>query len=591
MERIMNKFLLLLLAAAAVTAAHAQLQERPLLSASINQVRPIAMQQEMQMATPEAPAVYYNRPPGAFSGVIFIEDGLYAGALYVPYLYLKPFTKYTYSGIAEGASGQETYIWGYQIWDKTNQQFVFNTYYGADLTLRHDWGWIEAPLLTVMDDGHEYNYRYAQNNNGTNDGTDVTPEESPSKILASPTIESIMQIEGIDLLMSSKTFLYNNPWMYYFDGANPYGDNSKGWWFGKNAGAENGMPINGIAQAFEKPTTAYLLKNVVLYVSHIEVSKPINLTCKIYRLADGIPAYQDEGCATLNDEPGELIAFGRATVTPETAGQNDFITFALLGEEYGLEFDIYLTVDDAILVVIDGYNDLEMDGLIDFSAMISNDFHTDEGFGELAYLKCGIPDENGNYSGQYQWMGLNNFFGREMKTGLTIFLTIDQPFLAFNNEAEDGEFIFPSGGSEMEIEFFSWLPSEDWEITCGEDVIPDWLNIELVDGMDNGDFNYLVNAVVSADPLPNDLNYRKAVVTFSTPGARINYTFKQYQGFIPPPIFHLDFNEDGEINIADLNSLFDAIINGADYNVSHVNILIDAILSGKTNTDSNHDSK
>ena len=232
-----------------------------------------------------------------------------------------------------------------------------------------------------------------------------------------------------------------------------------------------------------------------------------------------------------------------------------------------------------------------MDGLIDFSAMISNDFHTDEGFGELAYLKCGIPDENGNYSGQYQWMGLNNFFGREMKTGLTIFLTIDQPFLAFNNEAEDGEFIFPSGGSEMEIEFFSWLPSEDWEITCGEDVIPDWLNIELVDGMDNGDFNYLVNAVVSADPLPNDLNYRKAVVTFSTPGARINYTFKQYQGFIPPPIFHLDFNEDGEINIADLNSLFDAIINGADYNVSHVNILIDAILSGKTNTDSNHDSK
>ena len=606
----MNKFLLLLVAATAVTTANAQqMERRPHFVPTANIERhqqPLAVQQEMQMArtpsTASAPSraddngvrVYYNRPAGAFSGVFFIKDGQDEGMSTVPYLFLKPYIDYTFTGVAEGASGQETYYWDYENWNYETGQYDFISSTGNQLIHQYKTEVVEVPMLTVLDQGNYYSYQYGQHNKGSNDGTVIYPDYPPAQIIASPTVNLAMQYaqqeEGLDMLMSSKTFLPKNyTYVVYYSGAQPYGDNSKGWWFGKNAGSMNGMPVNGIAQAFEKPTAPYLLKSVVMMVAHIEVSKPTDLTCKIYRLADGIPAYQNDGCATLNDVPGELIASGRATVTPETAA-NKLITFTLLGEEEGLEYELQPTIDDAILVAIDGYNNPDMDGLTDFSAMVSNDIHTDEGFGELAYLKCGIPDESGNYSDQYRWMGLNNFFGEEMKTGFTIFLTIDNPYLTFNYEAEDGQYTFPDEGGVIETEFYSWFPSEDWEITCGQDEIPDWLNIELIDGIDNGDFNHLVTAVVTADPRPNDVDYREAVVTFSTPGARINYTFKQFYCIVPPPPphFKFDFNEDGEINIADLNSLFDAIINGADYNLGHVNLLIDAIISGRHDPDYNH---
>lgn len=605
MEKILNKFLLLLVMAMAVTAANAQLSETrhfPVAAADIERhQQPLAVQQEMQMATSTDPAhapsradgngvnVYYNRPAGAFSSVFFIKDGQDAGMSTVPYLFLKPYIDYTFTGVAEGVSGQETYIWGYDEWNSESEQYDYITYYGQQLIHQFLLDIVPVPILTVMDEGNYYTYQYGQHNKGSDDGTAIYPDYPPAQIIASPTIDLIMQYfqqeEGLDMLMSSKTFLPEGHTMLtYYSGANPFGDNAKGWWFGKNAGSKKGMPVNGIAQAFEKPTTPYLLKSVVMEVTGLQVSEPTRMTCKIYRLDDGIPAYTDGGSAILDDKPGELIGKGHATLSPQTSDSgDDLITFTLFGEEYGLEYEIELTVDDAILVVIDGYNDPEMDGLTDFSALISSNMHQDEGFGELAYLRCGIPDEDGNYTDKYQWMGLNNFFGEEMKTGFTIFLTIDNPYLTFNYKAEDGQFIFPPEGGVMKkeisesvstrsIEFYSWYPSVDgdWTITSGnDDELPDWLDIELVDGETDGDFNHLVTAIVTADPLPKNVRYREAVVTFSTPGANIKYLFRQSSGSFPPPQPNYDLNGDGEINIADVNYLIDIIISdgiGVDFN-------------------------
>ena len=54
------------------------------------------------------------------------------------------------------------------------------------------------------------------------------------------------------------------------------------------------------------------------------------------------------------------------------------------------------------------------------------DFNSDEGFGEMAYLKWGTPDENGDTL-NYQWRGLNNSLYYPMKTGFTIFLDTSLP--------------------------------------------------------------------------------------------------------------------------------------------------------------------
>ena len=232
-------------------------------------------------------------------------------------------------------------------------------------------------------------------------------------------------------------------------------------------------------------------------------------------------------------------------MTPETNDLcNGLITFTLFGQEDGLEFEITPTIDYPILVVIEDYNNPECDALRDFTCCISNDIHVDEGYGELAYLKCPVNDEEGNFTGDYVWKGLNNFFrSGEMKTGLSIFIVADQPYLAFYFD-DDGEYIFPREGGLMvqyehtqeydadviipSILFLSSNASEDWEITWnGSEELPDWLEFELIDEVADGDFDGYVMAMVTAAPLPEGVSYREAVIRFEIPGDYLDYTFKQ----------------------------------------------------------------
>lgn len=381
--------------------------------------------------------------------------------------------------------------------------------------------------------------------------------------------------------------------MLYHRGLEPLGQNDNGWWFGKNCGKDK-YRYDGIAQAFEKPEHPYLLNQVVLDCAFLDVAAPVDMYCKIYKI-DEIPPYLDEGVATLPEVPGELIAMGKAHLTPETNDMTGgLVFFSLYDEEDGLDYEITPTIEDAILVVIDGYNDPEMANLTDFSAMISSDINADEGFGELAYLKVGVPDEEGNLD-HYEWNGLNNFFsGLTIKTGLTIFLSTELPYLTFNYDDEDGEYIFPDEGGLMEkqfgdhttrsIEFWSWTPSADgaWDVSCNGDEIPDWLTIELEDQLEYIDFSGVVNAEVTAEPLPEGVPYREAIVRFEFPGAYIYYKFIQGTkiGLNPPPYQYFDFNKDGEINLGDVNALIDAILHDDnDLNLGHLNALIDYILS------------
>ena len=542
-----KKSLLVVMASLIMMCVNAQVKsdmavEVPQQSMNMIKARPQVKMQEMQMREPgtavaRAPQhaegdvnVWYRRPAGAFPASVVVENGVYAGMYYSPYYTVKPYSYYTFNGFAEGFEDDVPCWW--EVGDTIIE--------GEDLKYR--WG-VEDADLPIFYVGDYWADKPSK-------GVVYQPEEGVISPTYNPRILSItssIEAWGKDLLKSSKTFCYGGrngteyyP-MTYYSGAKPYGNNEEGWWFGKNAGTNGGALIDGIAQAFEKPEHPYLLNQVVVDCAILEVAADVDMYCKVYKL-DEIPAYMDEDEAVLPEEPGELIAMGRATLTPTTANETgDLIFFSLFDEDDGLEFDVMPTIDCPILVVIDGYNAPEMENLTDFSAMISTDNMVDEGFGELAYLKYGVRDEDGNFD-HYEWVGLNNFFtSGAMKTGLSIFLSTELPYLTFKHDEEDGYYCFPKWGGLMEkifgshtcrsIEFWSYTPSADdaWYITCDGGDVPDWLSIELTDVMENGEFTGLVNATVVAQDATNvhGIHNRNAVVRFEFPGAYLDYTFNQ----------------------------------------------------------------
>ena len=327
----------------------------------------------------------------------------------------------------------------------------------------------------------------------------------------------------------------------------------------------------------------------------------------------------------MNEVPGELIVSGEGYITPSTIQDNyGFVEFTLFGvdeEDPELTYEYTPTIDCPILVVIENYNDNP--DLQDFSVCVGSDEVTDEGYGEQAFLKYPVnvvrideetgdtvKDEQGkpvyDFTGTYRWRGLNNFFqSGAMKTGFTLFLSTENPFITFNYSIEDGEHTFPAEGGDLVkdveidgeiyqiegIDFFSWYGSEDYLLTWnGNDEIPDWLNIELED-VEGDEYNgYEVYAAVSAEPLPAGVSYREAVVRFEIPGDYIEYKFMQGEKIG----IRGDVNGDGDVSIADVNALIDIILGGeadaetmvradvntdGDISIADINALIDILLT------------
>lgn len=560
--------------------------------------------------------IWYRRPAGAFPASVVVEDGASSGILYAPYIAMTPYVDYTFNGMTEYDYPDAEFDWDVQYWalneagDDSEQ--IWENVLGKDLTMQYGYETDDAPIF-YMESPEYYMFQLKGYQMGGTSAAPTIVQEYAQTILSVP---STMEIWDTDFLKSSKNFAFGGmygdkryPYTYY-TGAEPYPGNEEGYWFGKNGFHQMDNPrifVDGIAQAFEKPTAPYLLKQVVLETAVLEVAAQVDMTCRIYKL-DEIPAYIDDTTSVvLPEEPGELIAMGRATLTPETdETTGGLVFFTLFGEEDGLEYDITPTIDCAILVVVDGYNDPEMANLTDFSALICSDDEWDEGFGELAYLKFSYADEEGNPE-SYRWEGLNGFFSSGgMKTGLTIFLSTENPYLTYNYNAEDGEYTFPKEGGLMEkhfgsyttrsIEFWSWTPSADdaWYISCSAEEdgeVPEWLSIELTDGMSGGEFSGLVNAEVYADPLPEGVDYREAIVRFEFPGAYLDYKFMQGEKPEPPVGFNIfDINRDGEVNIADINALTDMILSAStdpigdcnqdgEVNLGDLNALVDYILN------------
>ena len=636
----MKKFLLLgaavliAVSASATTPIKRSDANVPSMGTLTKQVMPKANKEYMQVRKPGAPLVkapkkadyienWYNRPAGAFFVNYISVDGSYGYAYSSPFLFMKPFSEYTWKGFTDGEDENTNYTWDLFMADGDQGADTENPYYMIDgvkeITVPYDIEIDYVPIFYAVDgplDGENNTwYQYQMLDYDMENTTPPTKVgETPVQVFSLPShrVFAADAESDIDYWGSSKTMVGGgrNADSYYlmtaYYGAEPYGDNEYGWWFGKN-----GDHIDGQAVAFEKPAAPYLLKRVGWRIADDAViNDPITLTCKVYKL-NSIPAYSDEGSVRLPEEPGELIVTGEATVnsTEELAENYGMISFTLYAhdeEDPDLVYEFTPTIDSPILVCIDGYNDPEAENLADFTSYISTDDAVDEGYGELAYLKYPVyemevsedGDTSYNYTGEHVWRGLNNFFrSGEMKTAFSIYISTENPFLVYNLN-EDGKYQFPVEGGDLQkvfeysdttivsdgIQFFASYPSDDWTMTYkGSEDLPGWLTIKLEDAGTYATGNVVV-AKVTAEPLPADVKYREAAINFEIPGAApIKYRFSQGDGLLG------DVNHDGLVNISDINAVINMILAGtfdADgdingdgaVNIGDINALIAIIL-------------
>ena len=636
----MKKFLLLGAAALMVASASAQVKRSA--TTTVNNAPKVErlnlnyVTKEAKVANgPIAPALrapkkanyiepFYYRPAGAYYSPMIAVDGTGGYSYGNDFVFFKPYTDYFFRTFVDGADENTTYTWdvfhGYQG--------DYEPVDGQDIYIQYGLSTQDMPMFYAIDgdidDPNAAWYQY-QMTDYTMEGSQDNPtikSQQPVQAWVIPEPSVITDEEGIDFLLTSKTTVPGGrnanlrySWTAYYGATSYDGMSDQGWWFGKN-----GEHIDGMAQVFEKPTKPYVLKKVFMMMGDdLMCDAPVKLTCRVYRL-DEIPAYNDSMAVGMPIVPGDLVVTGEGYVTPQTGtDKNGFVEFTLYGvdeDDPELTYEYAPTVDYPIMVVVDGYNDPEAEDLVDFTCYISADDEVDEGYGELAYLKYPryvveideatgdtIKDENGDpiydFTGEYFWRGLNNFFrSGMMKTALSIFIVADQPFVIFNYSFEDGMYTFPNEGGPLQkiieyegeeylaegISFWSWVSSEDgdWTLTYkGKDELPDWLHIELSDVEQEEEIlGYEVYADVTADPLPAGVRYREAVIRFEIPGDYIEYKFMQGCLVPPdPPTFRYDMNEDGKVNISDVNVLIELILEDkGDFNISHINMIIDYIL-------------
>ena len=463
---------------------------------------------------------YYRRPAGMFSSAVSIVDGVLS--IYnKPFFIAKPYAEYYWLGSAENASESTNYAWNLYSENSTGVDRYIDYQSELYYSLPQN-SWWTAPEFVAYggrldDDGvvsemYQYcNFLKDYDNPGQTIKYQGIVVAADNNTTFNNLYNSIFDNSGSGVipLCSSKTSVFSGrfgnqePYLYTtYSGAEPWGDNEMGWWFGKNA-----SHIDGMGQAFEKPQHPYQLNHVYLMVDNYNVKADVTMTCKVYKLAD-IPDYGEES-VTLPEVPGELVCTGEALLTPTTAEETEgLITFTLYGED-GAEFTPI--IDYPILVTIEDYNSPGMENLVDFHTYVSLDDQVDEGYGELAYFKYGVTDEDGNFD-HYIWAGLNNFFSTgTMMTGFTIFIDIDNPYITFTKEQEDGQYLFPAAGGYLQktwldgtstsgLRFTTSCPSAggDWRITCnGSETLPSWLNISLIDITNSTGFHG-VRANVSA---------------------------------------------------------------------------------------------
>ena len=479
-------------------------------------------------------SAYYLRP----KGTMYSNWNSEGSGFIMPFIFTKPYDTVTWRNMS---TAQGTPSWGYWLYSISNQARDSLTSNDYDLTVKYGYEYEDVPALTVGSSVYELSgYRV----NRTTGAIESTATSGVASVPMAHEIYSSFE----NMLSTSHYYGSSNRfgeemygWTYYSGAPGPDYDESlpadqrdrSGYWFGKNYG-----DWNAFAVGFEKPVSPYVINNVYFWATAVSVTEDVDLQCSIYRLPE-LPQYNDTAAVQIGgdylNDPANLIATGRTTITTDMNEDGSPILKFTLFEtdpDLGLEYETTPEIEDAIVIVISGY---DADAIQTLSGLITSD-EEDEGVGEVCYVGA-VDKETGTLLGL---RGLNNFFtSGALKAGPSIFVEAVRPFITYNYDFETGEYTFPAAGGKVTysdyglegISFFSYSPSADWYMTLvdGSDV-PEWLHITLSDDYEDGEWAGTVQADVTCDALPAGTTGRTAVVRFAINGGYVDYKFIQGDG-------------------------------------------------------------
>ena len=230
---------------------------------------------------------YYRRPAGMFSSVVAVVDGVLL-TYNNPFFIAKPYAEYYWPGSAENASESTNYAWNLYSENSSTGVDRYIDYQSELYYSLPQNSWWTAPEFVAYggrldDDGvvsemYQYcNFSKDNDNPGQTkkyQGIVVAADNNTTFNNLYNSVFGYSDSEQIPLC-SSKTSVFSGrfgnqqPYLYTtYSGAEPWGDNENGWWFGKNASR-----IDGMGQAFEKPQHPYQLNHVKLFIMFKPMSR------------------------------------------------------------------------------------------------------------------------------------------------------------------------------------------------------------------------------------------------------------------------------------------------------------------------------
>ncbi len=520
-------------------------------------------------------SAWYYRPAGSF----YVGPAQTGGLYYSPQIVTPVYRENTFISACDDAAP----TWWFSYY--TNK--ATDSISSQEQNLTYTWGWEQVYAPTVVTAANQYQLYDDYLNRTTNESTmykgyissvyqtsDIFSDPAP---FVSPKYWSAGQREralGRFPTFGGKITL---------TGAAAAENQSTGYWFGRNASGYNGMAVY-----VEAPTHRYALRQIGIDATFSLQNKEavVEIPVEVYSVAE-------HSADTLVF--GDLLASGVAVIDSLTSSDTQLNVPLVTLDEDGIESEVVLDINQAIAVVVKGYDNPD---LKDFYMYCSTDI-CDEGYGELGYiLHC---DADGTIANTF---GLSDFFTSSLgNTAPSILLDVEFPMIDVNFDEETGEYNFPvEGGKLMRdyvvsgqtytdqegIYFVSRNhASDEWII----DEQPEWLTIELQDGQgEDGYYNNIVIANVTCQALPEGTTYREANVRFHYAGAEYIYKFSQGEKGDDPDPIQGDVNGDGKVEIDDVNALINILLGKAEataaanvdgvggIDVQDVNVLINIIL-------------
>ena len=491
---------------------------------------------------------YYLRP----KGTMYVNWDKTGSGFIMPFINTKPYDEVTWRNFST-AAGQPA--WGYWLFNNETEQRDSLTSNEYDLTVTYGYEYEDCPYLMMGKLGPYILSGYRVNH--TTGAVESTAESGVASVVNSMEIYDGQETNFLGMShyygSSNRFGTEGYGWTYYSGAPGPDYDpdapaeeqDRTGYWFGKNYGG-----WNVIGTGFEKPVSPYVLNKVYVWMTAVAVTEDADLECRVYRMPD-LPAYIDTTAVEIDPEvlnEENIIAIGRSTITTDmNEDGSPILEFTLYETDpvLGIEYESTPMIDDAIIIVIMGY---DQEAITTCSALVTND-EEDEQVGELSFLG---HQEDGVIT---DLEGINCFFASQgqpvqQKSGLSILVDVSRPFMVYNYSFETGEYTFPAEGGQLIYDFgteqiegiqiYADAPKSDYTVTTqdgGE--VPEWLTIELEDemiteGEHAGEFSGVVTAHVTAAALPDGLAGREAMVRFAINGAYLDYHFIQGEGGVGP---------------------------------------------------------